>query len=456
MAPITRAGLTRAVIVRRRGTLLPCPPRQRISSGSPFEPTIGFSRALRVGDRVLVSGTAPVFPDGSCPDDVAVQARRCFAIIEAALAEAGAAPGDVVRTRDVPRRPRRRRRGRRRARRVLRRHPARRHDGRRSPRCSTRAGRSRSRPRPSSRRPAHARAGRRPRRRRRRARSTPTSAASCRCWPATAAGSTAACARPTAAPRSTCCRSPTAPGYDAYLADPDRAAAGRLLDGLDVQRRLLRGGRRRLSARRTHAPAAPGPRRCRSPSAAPPQPGAERGRGRAVLRPAPRGRRPARRRRCRRDRPPRPPGPVAAAEPPGRRTRAHRTAPRGRRPGLRDAAGAGPPIASQSARKASPAASSGSSAIPKRASAATRASSSAPRSVSRYTRARPSGPGSWATRPAASSRRSRSASRFVATPGSPCTSSPYRRGPASSSRTTSSVQRSPTASRAAATAQNCW
>jgi enamine deaminase RidA (YjgF/YER057c/UK114 family) len=73
--------------------------RQRISSGSPFEPAIGFSRAVRVGDRVLVSGTTPVFPDGSCPDDVTLQTRRCFAIIEAALAEAGAALRDVVRTR---------------------------------------------------------------------------------------------------------------------------------------------------------------------------------------------------------------------------------------------------------------------------------------------------------------------------------------------------------------------
>jgi enamine deaminase RidA (YjgF/YER057c/UK114 family) len=73
--------------------------RQRISSGSPFEPTIGFSRALRVGSWVLVSGTGPVWPDGSCPDDVAHQARRCFEIVEAALAEAGAALADVVRTR---------------------------------------------------------------------------------------------------------------------------------------------------------------------------------------------------------------------------------------------------------------------------------------------------------------------------------------------------------------------
>jgi enamine deaminase RidA (YjgF/YER057c/UK114 family) len=73
--------------------------RQRISSGSPFEPAIGFSRAIRVGDRVLVSGTGPVWPDGSCPDDVAAQARRCIEIIVAALAEAGAAPAEVVRTR---------------------------------------------------------------------------------------------------------------------------------------------------------------------------------------------------------------------------------------------------------------------------------------------------------------------------------------------------------------------
>jgi enamine deaminase RidA (YjgF/YER057c/UK114 family) len=75
------------------------PDRQRISSGSPFEATIGFSRAVRVGDRVLVSGTAPVWPDGSCSGDVAVQARRCLEIITSALAEAGAVASDVVRTR---------------------------------------------------------------------------------------------------------------------------------------------------------------------------------------------------------------------------------------------------------------------------------------------------------------------------------------------------------------------
>ncbi len=73
--------------------------RQRVSSGSPYEPVIGFSRALRVSNRVVVSGTAPVWPDGSCDPDPAVQARRCLEIIVAALEEAGARPEHVVRTR---------------------------------------------------------------------------------------------------------------------------------------------------------------------------------------------------------------------------------------------------------------------------------------------------------------------------------------------------------------------
>lgn len=73
--------------------------RQRISSGSPWEPKIGISRAVRVGNRVLVSGTAPIWPDGSCDPDPEVQARRCFEIITATLREAGAEPADVVRTR---------------------------------------------------------------------------------------------------------------------------------------------------------------------------------------------------------------------------------------------------------------------------------------------------------------------------------------------------------------------
>jgi enamine deaminase RidA (YjgF/YER057c/UK114 family)/mannose-6-phosphate isomerase-like protein (cupin superfamily) len=73
--------------------------RQRISSGSPWEDTVGFSRAVRMGDRVLVAGTAPIWPDGSCDPDPEVQARRCIEIIIAALAEAGAGPEHVVRTR---------------------------------------------------------------------------------------------------------------------------------------------------------------------------------------------------------------------------------------------------------------------------------------------------------------------------------------------------------------------
>ena len=73
--------------------------RRLISSGSPFEGAIGFSRAVRVGNRVVVSGTAPVWPDGSCAADAETQARRCLEIIEAALAEAGATAADVVRTR---------------------------------------------------------------------------------------------------------------------------------------------------------------------------------------------------------------------------------------------------------------------------------------------------------------------------------------------------------------------
>jgi len=73
--------------------------RQRVSSGSPYETTIGFSRALRVGRNIYVSGTAPIWPDGSCDPDPEVQARRCLEIIVAALAAAGAAPRHVVRTR---------------------------------------------------------------------------------------------------------------------------------------------------------------------------------------------------------------------------------------------------------------------------------------------------------------------------------------------------------------------
>jgi enamine deaminase RidA (YjgF/YER057c/UK114 family) len=75
--------------------------RTRVASGSPFEPRIGFSRALRAGDRVHVSGTGPTMPDGSCPETTLEQARRCWEIVLRALAEAGAAADDVVRTRTL-------------------------------------------------------------------------------------------------------------------------------------------------------------------------------------------------------------------------------------------------------------------------------------------------------------------------------------------------------------------
>ena len=60
---------------------------------------MGYSRAVRVGARVVVAGTAAQFDDGSCPEDPALQARRCLEIIGRALDEAGGSLADVVRTR---------------------------------------------------------------------------------------------------------------------------------------------------------------------------------------------------------------------------------------------------------------------------------------------------------------------------------------------------------------------
>jgi len=70
--------------------------RHNISGGSPFEPIIGFSRAVRVGNTVHLAGTGPV---GADKEDAAGQTRRIFAIAEKALAEAGASLQHVVRTR---------------------------------------------------------------------------------------------------------------------------------------------------------------------------------------------------------------------------------------------------------------------------------------------------------------------------------------------------------------------
>ncbi|MGH2759208.1 MAG: RidA family protein [Actinomycetota bacterium] len=73
--------------------------RDRVPSASMYAPVIGFSRAVRVGDRILVSGTAPILPDGTCDPDVEAQTRRCLAIIVDALKQLGAQAADVVRTR---------------------------------------------------------------------------------------------------------------------------------------------------------------------------------------------------------------------------------------------------------------------------------------------------------------------------------------------------------------------
>lgn len=73
--------------------------RQNVSSGSPFEPRYGFSRAVRVGDRVMVAGTAPIWPDDFVDPDPGAQAERCLEIMLGALVEAGGAKSDVVRTR---------------------------------------------------------------------------------------------------------------------------------------------------------------------------------------------------------------------------------------------------------------------------------------------------------------------------------------------------------------------
>jgi enamine deaminase RidA (YjgF/YER057c/UK114 family) len=74
--------------------------RRLISSGSPFEGEIGFSRAVRQDRHVFVAGTAPVMPAGADPPaDTYRQMRRSLEIVVAALADAGAQASDVVRTR---------------------------------------------------------------------------------------------------------------------------------------------------------------------------------------------------------------------------------------------------------------------------------------------------------------------------------------------------------------------
>ena len=75
--------------------------RKLIPSGSPLEPEIGFSRAVRVGPILAVAGTAPIGPDGRAahPGDVHAQTILCFDIVRRAVEEAGANLAHVVRTR---------------------------------------------------------------------------------------------------------------------------------------------------------------------------------------------------------------------------------------------------------------------------------------------------------------------------------------------------------------------
>ncbi len=75
--------------------------RSQWSSGSPYEPTIGFCRAVRHGRHIAVSGTGPIGPDGKTVGmgDPAVQARRCFEIIREAIEGLGGRISDVTRTR---------------------------------------------------------------------------------------------------------------------------------------------------------------------------------------------------------------------------------------------------------------------------------------------------------------------------------------------------------------------
>ncbi len=75
--------------------------RRLVTSGSPLEPEIGFSRAVRSGPWVCVAGTAPIADGGgtAAPGDVYAQSVRCLDIAEQALREAGASLSDVIRTR---------------------------------------------------------------------------------------------------------------------------------------------------------------------------------------------------------------------------------------------------------------------------------------------------------------------------------------------------------------------
>lgn len=73
--------------------------RQYASTGSPWEPIIGYSRAVRAGNEVFVTGTVGIEADGQFPKTVRAQAKRALAIIVAAIEALGGSVNDVVRTR---------------------------------------------------------------------------------------------------------------------------------------------------------------------------------------------------------------------------------------------------------------------------------------------------------------------------------------------------------------------
>lgn len=75
--------------------------RKNVSSGSPFEKPIGFSRASRIGNHISVSGTAPIAPDGSTAHigDVYQQTKHCLIITKSAIEEAGGKIENVIKTR---------------------------------------------------------------------------------------------------------------------------------------------------------------------------------------------------------------------------------------------------------------------------------------------------------------------------------------------------------------------
>jgi enamine deaminase RidA (YjgF/YER057c/UK114 family) len=77
--------------------------RRNVSTGSPYEPIIGISRAVRIGNVIAVAGTAPLGPNGRTIGivDPAVQARRCFEISRLAIEQLGANLSNVIRTRII-------------------------------------------------------------------------------------------------------------------------------------------------------------------------------------------------------------------------------------------------------------------------------------------------------------------------------------------------------------------